>query len=112
VGAHQERGLPVGVRGTDDLLHTGGRPGAARFLPEHAHPSRVGLQQPDGQVQQRALARPAAFIGLDLYEGVDQKEADRAVASLEQLGRLVAVLEDLGPVTRLAIRTQLRRGRR
>lgn len=54
----------------------------------------------------------AAFIGLDLYEGVDPKEADRAIASLEQLGRLIAVLEDLGPVTRLAIRTQLRRSTR
>ncbi|MEO3786092.1 TetR family transcriptional regulator [Actinocorallia sp. B10E7] len=59
-----------------------------------------------------ARAVTAAFIGLDLYEGVDQKEAERAVASLEQLGRLLTVLEDLGPVTRLAIRTQLRRSTR
>lgn len=56
-----------------------------------------------------ARAVTAAFIGLDLYQGVDQENADRAIASLEQLGRLLTALEDLGPVARLAIRTQLRR---
>ncbi|GAA3236890.1 TetR/AcrR family transcriptional regulator [Actinocorallia longicatena] len=56
-----------------------------------------------------ARAVTAAFVGLDLYEGVDREGADRAVASLEQLGHLLTALEDLGPVARLAIRGRLRR---
>jgi AcrR family transcriptional regulator len=59
-----------------------------------------------------ARAITAAFIGLDLYEGVDEAGAARAIASLEQLADLLTILEDLGPVGKLAIRTQIRRSTR
>jgi len=58
----------------------------------------------------RAIA--AAFIGLELYEGVDADGAGSALATLEQLGVLVEVLDELGPVARRAVRSRLRRGGR
>jgi AcrR family transcriptional regulator len=58
-----------------------------------------------------ARAISAGFIGLELYEGVDPHGASQALDSLEQLGRLVEVVEGLGPVTRRAFtaRTRARR---
>jgi AcrR family transcriptional regulator len=56
-----------------------------------------------------AKAVSAAFIGLELYEGVDQAGAERALAALDQLAGLVAALEDLGPVAQRAVRSRLRR---
>jgi hypothetical protein len=47
-----------------------------------------------------------------LYEGVDADGAGSAMATLEQLGVLVEVLDDLGPVARRAVRARLRRGGR
>ncbi|BCK68856.1 TetR/AcrR family transcriptional regulator [Streptomyces platensis] len=60
----------------------------------------------------RALA--ASFVGLELYEGVDQEGALAALDALEQLSGLLGVLEDLGPVAQRAVRARLRRsaGRR
>ncbi|MCF3144332.1 TetR/AcrR family transcriptional regulator [Streptomyces platensis] len=60
----------------------------------------------------RALA--ASFVGLELYEGVDQEGAMAALDALEQLSGLLGVLEDLGPVAQRAVRARLRRsaGRR
>jgi AcrR family transcriptional regulator len=55
----------------------------------------------------RALA--SAFVGLELYEGVDPQGATRALEALEQLSGLAGVLEDLGPVTQRAVRARLRR---
>jgi len=57
----------------------------------------------------RALS--ASFIGLQLYEDVDPDAAARALVSLERLAVLVDVVNDLGPVTRRAVRSRLR-GRR
>jgi hypothetical protein len=57
-----------------------------------------------------ARAISAAFVGLELYEGVDADGAGSALATLEQLGVLVEVLDDLGPVARRAVRARLRRG--
>ena len=51
----------------------------------------------------------ASFIGVELFEGVDPEGAESAVASLEMLGVLVEVVEDLGPVARRALRARLRR---
>jgi AcrR family transcriptional regulator len=51
----------------------------------------------------------ASFIGIELYEGVDQDGAESALASLEMLGLLVEVVDDLGPVARRALRAKLRR---
>lgn len=52
----------------------------------------------------------AAFIGLELYEGVDPAGADSVFATLEQLAVMVDVVEGLGPVARRALRARLRRG--
>jgi hypothetical protein len=51
----------------------------------------------------------ASFVGLELYEGVDEDGAGRALATLEQLGPLAAVLDDQAPVIRRALRAALRR---
>ncbi|WP_017537438.1 TetR/AcrR family transcriptional regulator [Nocardiopsis halophila] len=55
-----------------------------------------------------ATALAAAFVGMELYEGVDARGAARAFTALEDLARLAAVLDDLGPVTRTAVRAKLR----
>ncbi|GAB2826909.1 TetR family transcriptional regulator [Streptomyces chlorus] len=61
-----------------------------------------------------ARAVAASFVGLELYEGVDPAGAGAALDSLEQLGILIAALDDLGPVAHRAVRHHLRRaaGRR
>jgi AcrR family transcriptional regulator len=59
-----------------------------------------------------ARAISAGFIGLELYEGVDPEGADLALSSLESLGLLVDVMDDLGPVARRALRAKVRGGRR
>lgn len=56
-----------------------------------------------------AKAASAAFVGLELYEGVDPSGAERALASLDQLAALAAALEGLGPVAQRAVRSRLRR---
>jgi AcrR family transcriptional regulator len=55
-----------------------------------------------------ARAISAGFIGLELYEGVDAEGAALALAALEQLGALVDVMDDLGPVARRAVRATLK----
>jgi AcrR family transcriptional regulator len=57
-----------------------------------------------------ARALSAAFIGLELYEGVDADGAAGALAALGRLGVLVEAVDDLGPVARRAVRARLRRG--
>ncbi|MEV6766071.1 TetR/AcrR family transcriptional regulator [Streptomyces sp. NPDC051105] len=60
-----------------------------------------------------ARAVAASFVGIELYEGVDASGAHAALDALEQLGVLVAALDDLGPVAQRAVRHHLRRvGRR
>ncbi|MBV1854923.1 TetR/AcrR family transcriptional regulator [Catellatospora tritici] len=54
-----------------------------------------------------AKAVAAAFIGLELYEGVDHDGAQRAMAALEQLAVLVELVDDLGPVARRAVRARI-----
>jgi AcrR family transcriptional regulator len=55
----------------------------------------------------RALA--AAFVGLELYEGVDGDGAAQAFAALEQLAVLVDVVDNLNPVTRRAVQAAFHR---
>ena len=55
-----------------------------------------------------ARAVAAAFVGLELYEGVDADGAQRALSALEQLAVLLEVVEDLGPVARRLLRAKLR----
>jgi hypothetical protein len=51
----------------------------------------------------------AAFVGLELYEGVDPAAAQAAFAALEQLGVVADLLDDLGPVARRAVRAGTRK---
>lgn len=62
-------------------------------------------------VDQPGLARgiAAAFIGIELYDGVDAGGAQAALAALEQLSVLAEVLDDLGPVARRAVRSRVRK---
>jgi AcrR family transcriptional regulator len=61
----------------------------------------------------RGLSRAisAAFIGLELYEGVDPQGAQEAMAALEQLAVLVEVVDDLGPLARRALRSRVSKAR-
>jgi len=55
----------------------------------------------------RAIA--TAFIGLELYDGVDTDGADRAMNALEQLATLTTMLEDAGPLARKTIKRRARK---
>ncbi|MEU6280378.1 TetR/AcrR family transcriptional regulator [Streptomyces sp. NPDC047028] len=68
----------------------------------------------DGFADPAGLARAvaASFVGIELYEGVDEPGAHAALDALEQLGALVAALDELGPVATRAVRLHLRRARR
>ncbi|WP_304050861.1 TetR/AcrR family transcriptional regulator [Jatrophihabitans endophyticus] len=68
----------------------------------------VGIADPAGL----ARAVSASFLGLELYEGVDREGALAALDALEQLGVLVEVVDDLGPVASRALRARMRRTRR
>jgi len=60
-----------------------------------------------------ARAVAAAFVGLELYEGVDTSGANRAMGALEQLATLTTTLENIGPVTSKIINRRARKaGRR
>lgn len=65
-----------------------------------------------GTVDVAGLARAvsAAFVGLELYDGVDHPGAEQAFVALEQLAALVGILETLGPLERAAVRRRLRKG--
>jgi AcrR family transcriptional regulator len=56
-----------------------------------------------------ARAVSAAFIGLELFEAVDEEGARHALDALEQLAVLVEVVDDLGPVARRALRSRVNR---
>ena len=58
-----------------------------------------------------ARAVSAAFIGLELYDGVDPEGAAEALDSLERLGVLAEVVDDLGPLARRALQSKLRGAR-
>jgi AcrR family transcriptional regulator len=58
-----------------------------------------------------ARAVSASFIGLQLYDGVDPDSARAALDSLEHLGALVEVMDDLGPVARRALQSKVRKAR-
>ncbi|MFJ9393145.1 TetR/AcrR family transcriptional regulator [Nocardioides sp. NPDC101246] len=64
----------------------------------------------EGVVAVSGLSRAisSAFVGLLLYDGVDRPGAESAFESLEQLGALVEVIEDLGPAARLVLRSRLK----
>ncbi|MEV7947746.1 TetR/AcrR family transcriptional regulator [Streptomyces rubiginosohelvolus] len=73
---------------------------------------RIVADSPLGEFTDPAgLARAVtgAFVGLEMYEGVDPEGAERAFEALEQLAALAGVLDELGPVARRAVRHRLRR---
>jgi AcrR family transcriptional regulator len=73
---------------------------------------RLLAGSPLGEVAEPAgLARAvsAAFVGMELFEGVDPDGAERALGAIDQLAVLVEVVEGLGPVARRALRATLRR---
>jgi AcrR family transcriptional regulator len=59
-----------------------------------------------------ARAVSAAFIGLELYDGVDPAGAERAMAALDQLGVLIEIVDELGPVTRQLLQRKITRATR
>lgn len=59
-----------------------------------------------------ARAVAAAFIGVELYEGVDPEGAERALASLDQLAVLVEVVDELGPLAQRALKSKIKRAGR
>ena len=58
----------------------------------------------DGPGLGRAIA--ASFIGIVLYDGIDPSGSASALASLESLGMLADVVNELGPVARSALRAK------
>jgi AcrR family transcriptional regulator len=64
-----------------------------------------------GLVDARGLAQAvaAAFIGLELYDGVDPAAVDGALASLDVIGAVVTAFEGLPPVAVRAVRGRARR---
>lgn len=54
-------------------------------------------------------ATAAAFVGLELYEGVDPDGAAQALDALDQLATLVTALDEMSPLVRRAVRGRLRR---
>jgi AcrR family transcriptional regulator len=73
--------------------------------------ARVLSASPLGELADAAgLARAisASFIGLELYEGVDPDGAAQALDSLERLGVLAEVVNNLGPAARRTLRSKLK----
>ncbi|SCL37608.1 DNA-binding transcriptional regulator YbjK [Micromonospora pallida] len=59
-----------------------------------------------------ARAVSAAFVGLELYDGVDADGAEQAMAALDQLGVLIEIVDELGPVTRQLLHRKISRATR
>ncbi|MGV9766702.1 TetR/AcrR family transcriptional regulator [Micromonospora tulbaghiae] len=59
-----------------------------------------------------ARAVSAAFVGLELYDGVDRAGADQAMAALDQLALLLEIVDDLGPIARRALQAKVNRAAR
>lgn len=59
-----------------------------------------------------AHAISAGFIGLELYGGVSPAAAASAMSALGDLGQLLEIVNDLGPVTTRAVRSKIRASRR
>ena len=97
---------------TDPTLASAARYAMARWNEEiEAVVRRVLQDNPLSELTDPAgLARAisAGFIGLELYEGVDAEGAEQAIAALEQLGSLIDVIDDLGPVARRAMRAKVK----
>ncbi|MFK0160179.1 TetR/AcrR family transcriptional regulator [Streptomyces sp. NPDC090499] len=94
LGPATAAGLDLWIAEMEEVL---GRVLAATPFGEFADPAGLA----------RAVA--ASFVGIELYEGVDTAGAHAALDALEQLGAMVAALDELGPVAQRAVRHHLRR---
>jgi len=65
----------------------------------------------EGIVESSALARAvaASFIGMELYEGVDKAGAAAIFELLEPLAAMAEVVDELGAISRKAVKAKLRR---
>ncbi|MEU1602370.1 TetR/AcrR family transcriptional regulator [Micromonospora matsumotoense] len=59
-----------------------------------------------------ARAVCAAFVGLELYDGVDRAATRQAMSALDQLAVLIEIVDDLGPIARRALRSRVNRATR
>ena len=59
-----------------------------------------------------ARAVSAGFIGLQMYEAVDPEGTQAGLAALEQLGTLITIVDELGPLARRALLSKSRTKRR
>jgi AcrR family transcriptional regulator len=101
-GAQQDDGLAETARAALGLWITEIESALVRLT---AGSPIAELADPAGLAQ----AVAAAFIGIELYEGVNPGGAAAALDTLEQLAVLAEVVEDLGPVARRALRNRVRR---
>lgn len=101
-GGHLDPTIGACARGCLDEWIAALKPTVQRLL---ADSPLAGLVEPDGLT--RAVG--SAFIGLELYEGVDKAGADSAMSSLSALGKAMEAVEALGPVATRAIRAHVRR---
>jgi AcrR family transcriptional regulator len=106
----------MSAAGTDPVLASAARYAMGVWTAEiESVVERVLRGSPLAEIADSAgLARAisASFIGLELYDGVDAEGAAHALDSLERLGVLVEVVDDLGPVARRALRAKLKGTRR
>jgi AcrR family transcriptional regulator len=101
-GAQQDEGLASAARDALGLWIAEIESALARLI---ALSPLAELTDPAGLAQGVA----AAFIGIELYEGVNPGGAAAALDTLEHLAILAEVVEDLGPVARRALRSRIRR---
>ena len=101
-GAQQDEGLASAARDALGLWIAEIESALARVMPRSP---LAEIADPAGLAQGVA----AAFIGIELYEGVNPGGAAAALDTLEHLAILAEVVEDLGPVARRALRSRIRR---
>jgi AcrR family transcriptional regulator len=77
---------------------------------EHALDRLLAGSALAGSIDTAGLARAvcAGFIGLELFEGVEPAGANSALEALDRLAALVDVVDELGPISTLALRHKLR----
>jgi AcrR family transcriptional regulator len=73
---------------------------------------RVLAGSPIGEVTDvpgLARAISSAFVGLELYEGIDVAGGRQALDALDQLAVLVEVMDELGPLATRVLRSRIRK---
>jgi AcrR family transcriptional regulator len=104
-GAQSDPALAGSARAALELWNVEIRAALRRVLDRSA---LRGLLDPDAL----SVTVGAAFIGIELYEGIDPAGAAATWQTLEQLSAIADAVDDLGPVARRAVRARLRRSAR